>query len=307
MQETRFTTCGVRFLPALLVILAVIVVLNGISAVTRTDYPTGWDGYYYLVQVQSLRTIGEMHSPEYSLVYVPLLAFHTVTGDYLASYRISAVLILLLYVLSVFVFTRSLLKSTGGSRRLNDFSALMTAGFSAMSPSLNYFFTQFPKNLLGFAMLLLFMSCVFSAVKRWRDRRSFPSGRGLYVRWAGAAALFLASFFTHRFSAVLALFFLLLYFTPSSLRMMKLLWTGGIGRHGRMILGAAAACILLAVVLFVSSRLPLAPSIADMERITADISPTPIFVPSSFMAAFGTFKMTPAWVAGTRGPSRPGR
>ncbi len=279
----------------LFLVLAGAVIGSGLASVYQTGYVNGWDGYYYLVQVQSLNNTGVMHSPEYSLVYLPLMALHTITGDYVTSYKISAVLFKLLFVLSVFTLSFSLLRSVRDiSKRVAFFTALFTATLSAMSPSLNYFFTQFPKNLLGFALFFFFMASVFSTGRRWRG--GVKSG-GLYVRTIGVILLFLAAFFTHRFSAVLSLCFLVLYFAPPVKHLLKHLWSSVGRKQARILIPVVMILLLLLVtLLIISNRLPLAPSVQDLERITGDLSLSPIFVPVSFVQSFGLFRISPAWI-----------
>lgn len=278
----------------LLFILAGVVVFGGLQAVYQSEYANGWDGYYYLVQVQSLNNTGVMHSPEYSLVYLPLLALHAVTNDYVASYKITAVLIKLLFVFSVFAVSLSLLRSARdtGNRGIY-FTALWAAALSAMSPSLNFFFTQFPKNLLGFAFFFYFMASVFGTDRFFRSGKK---RKGLYLRLSGVALLFLAAFFTHRFSAVLSVCFLLLYSAPPAKRRLSKWLTGERQKQGRIFLLITILLLLFVLLLFISNRLPLAPSIHDLERITGDLSLKPIFIPASFIHSFSAVNISFAWL-----------
>ena len=278
----------------LLFVLAGVVVCSGLQAVYQSEYANGWDGYYYLVQVQSLNNTGVMHSPEYSLVYLPLLALHAVTDDYVASYKLTAVFIKLLFVFSVFALSLSLLRSARDTGNLRVcFTALLTAALTAMSPSLNYFFTQFPKNLLGFAFFFFFMASVFGT------DRFFKSGKrrgGLYLRIPGVLLLFLAAFFTHRFSAVLSICFLVLYFAPPAKRRLSKWLTGERRKQGRLFLLIAILLLFFVLLLLISNRLPLAPSVHDLERITGDLSLRPIFVPASFIHSFGAVNISFPWL-----------
>ncbi len=266
-------------------VLMGIVIGSGLAALNRTEYANGWDGYYYLIQVQSLNNTGTMHSPEYSPVYLPLIAFHAITGNYITSYKMSAVLIKTLFVLSVFTLAFSLLRSRpDADKRTVFFTALIAGALSAMSPSLNYFFTQFPKNLLGFALLFFAIASVYSTGQIWKERQSplshrSMSKRGLIVRILGLLLLFLAVFFTHRFAAVLSLGFLVLYFAPVRKRLLIMLFV----------------CLLALVALSNILSLPL--SFYDLEIITSNFSLTPIFVPVSFVQHFGTAKLSSAWIA----------
>ena len=295
---------------ALLMILAGVLIGSGLQALNRTEYVNGWDGYYYLVQVQSLHNTGSMHSPEYSLVYLPLLALHAITGNYITSYKLSAVLIKALFVFSVFTLGFSLLKSkTSVDTRTAFFAALIAGALSAMSPSLNYFFTQFPKNLLGFALLFFFVASVYSTSRIWKERKppSLPKDiprRGLFVRMLGVLLLFLATFFTHRFTAILSLCFLVLYFATSVKPLLQYLWTREPGiaatswlqKHRRKSLRLLILLMPFIALFALSHRLPLALSFYDLEIITSNFSLSPIFVPASFIQNFGAFRLSAAWI-----------
>ena len=265
-------------------LLAGVVIGSGLMALNRTEYANGWDGYYYLIQVQSLNNTGAMHSTEYSPVYLPILAWHAITGDYIASYKLSAVMIKLLFVFSVFTLGFSLLKSRPDvDKRTTLFTALIAGALSAMSPSLNYFFVQFPKNLLGFALLFFAMASVYSISRIWKERQSPSlnknvSRRNMTVRVLGVLLLFLAAFFTHRFTAILSLCFLVLYFAPTGKRLFLFLF------------------VPLLVLLALSGKLSMALSFYDLEVITSNFSPIPIFVPASFIQIFGVSKLSSAWL-----------
>ena len=291
-------------------ILAGVVTGSGITALNRTEYANGWDGYYYLIQVQSLNNTGAMHSPEYSPVYLPLIAFYAITGDYVTSYKLSAVLIKTLFVLSVFTLGFSLLKSKSDvDRRTAFFTALIAGALSAVSPSLNYFFTQFPKNLLGFAFLFFFMASVYSTSRAWKEIQSpssnqHKSKRSLFARIFGILLLGAATYFTHRFTAILSVFFLVLYFAPFLKPPLQYLWTAKKHepertnsswrqKHWRKSLLLVPLVVLVAL----SHKLSMALSFYDLEVITGDFSLSPIFVPASFIQTFGTFRLSAAWIA----------
>lgn len=281
-----------RYLPVLLLLLAVSAG-SGLVTVLRSDHPTGWDGYYYLVQVRTLLTEGEMHSPEYSPVYIPMILFRLLTGSSLWAFRLTAVLARVLFVLSVFVLSRKLVESGGGGGEESVLTALAASALAVMSPSLDFFSAQFPKNLLGFGFLLFFASSVISLSRRWKRGNSRVVVPGL----SASILLFAAAFFTHRFSAVLAVAFLLLYLAPRAFR-------GSGGRAAAATAAAAAAAaVLIAVLLVLSGRLPLAPSLRDLERVTGDLSASPSIVPLEFVRVFGSFRMSLPWLLETAAAS----
>jgi len=307
---------------SLLMILAVVVIVSGIAALNRTEYANGWDGYYYLVQVQSLHNTGYMHSPEYSPVYLPLMALYAITGNYIISYKLSAVLIKALFVFSIFTLGFTLLRSKPDvDRRTAFFTALIASALSAMSPSLNYYFTQFPKNLLGFALLFFFMASVYSTSQAWKRQNSHSSHQDTskrhpfermpravkVLRVLGVLLLFGATFFTHRFTAILSLCFLGMYFTHSVKPLLKHLWaekklepgsssTSWLRKHRRKSLRLLILLIPLIALTVLSHKLPLALSFYDLEIITSNFSLSPILVPASFVQNFGDFRLSAAWI-----------
>jgi len=306
-----------RLIPiTLLIVLAGVVICSGLSALNRTEYANGWDGYYYLVQLQSLHNTGSMHSPEYSPVYLPLIVLHAITGNYIASYRISAVMIKALFVFSVFTLALSLFRSKPAAHPHTGFyTALFAATLTAMSPSMNYYCTQFPKNLLGFALMFFFIASVYNL--RWTEKRQIlPSlkrempERVSFIRMLripGILLLFLAVFFTHRFTAVLSLCFLALYYFRSIRVLFRQLLAGkkrepgGDCSSSRQNHRRKPLLLLLLVVSFIallalSHMLPLALSIYDLGRISSNFTSRPNIVPVSFVQSFGIFKLSTAWI-----------
>jgi hypothetical protein len=124
--------------------------------------------------------------------------------------------------------------------------------------------------------------CGVHRVREGGEGSPAPLGRRQFPRLAGSLLLFLAAFFTHRFSAVLSLGFLILYLAPSAKRLPRPLL---------LILPAA-----LIAVLALSHVLPLAISYRDLERVTGDFSWSPIFLPVSFLNGFGAFRLTTVWI-----------
>lgn len=273
---------------AMVAALLAVTMATGLASLSRTEYANGWDGYYYLVQIKSLHTTGSMHSREYSPVYLPMLAIHTLSGNYVTSARLSAVLIKGLFVLSVFVLTLSLLREGPEGNGTAAFqTALTAASLSSLSPSLNYFFSQFPKNLLGFALFFLFAALLPGS--------QCPRGRRAVFRASWAALLFFAAFFTHRFSAVLSLAYLALFYCPALFAWLKRSFrTGGKKPARPRWLWMAPAVFIMATVL-VSQRLPLALSTHDLELVSGEMSSRPVLVPHAFLQCFGALRTTALW------------
>ncbi len=120
-----------------------------LRALLQTEFANGWDSYFYLVQLRSLVTEGQMHSPEWSLFYPLLLGMRWGCGDDLLAYKITAAL--LAGALTGLTFALALRLT----RRLS--LALLLGSFSVFSPHLTYFTAQYPKNLLGLVLFFAFL------------------------------------------------------------------------------------------------------------------------------------------------------
>lgn len=110
-------------------------------------YPSGWDAYFYLIQVKAIVEEGEMHSPDYSPVYLLLKWIYYLCGNYeLAFQHLCAGLGALF---ACFASTLSFRISK------NSLLSLCIGIWCFASPSLAFFAANFPKNLLGIDFLLL--------------------------------------------------------------------------------------------------------------------------------------------------------
>src|ERR1041385_5154183 len=110
-------------------------------SVDQTIHPTGWDGYYYVMQVHSWMTYGHMQSPDYSLIYPFFVIITFFTGDPVIGFKIGTALIAGLLAMSVFYYLK---------RRDVALVVICAAcGYIIFSPLVTYFILQFPKNALG--------------------------------------------------------------------------------------------------------------------------------------------------------------
>jgi hypothetical protein len=144
----------------------------------QTEHPTGWDGYYYVMQVHSWMSSGHMQSPDFSLIYPYLTIMTFVTGDPVTGFKIGTALIAGLLTLSVYYYLLD--------RKVALTVICVACGYIAFSPLITYFILQFPKNAFGLAFFIFFMS----SLKR----------PGIFT-----AILFLCTILTHRMTGAFAL------------------------------------------------------------------------------------------------------
>lgn len=156
--------------------LAILACVVRYLAVDQTKHPSGWDGYYYVMQVHSYLTYGHLQSADSSLIYPYFILIAGFTGDVIPGIKIG--IALLSGLLTGTVFYSLLKKQTPLSW------ACVAGAYLAFSPLVTYFLLQFPKNALGLIFLILFYSA---------------SNRTLM------AVLFLATALTHRMTSAFAL------------------------------------------------------------------------------------------------------
>lgn len=146
---------------------------------SRTADPAGTDGYYYVVQIETLAATGAMHVPDASWV-LRFLAIPALLGvDPVWSLRIAAAALA-----AACVPAARTLGATTGPR-----AGWALAGWAAASPTLTQLSIEFPKNLGAIPALLL----AFAAARTARS----PAG------WAFAVALSLLAATAHRVGAAL--------------------------------------------------------------------------------------------------------
>lgn len=104
----------------------------------------GWDGYYYVMQLDSWQRYGHLHSANYSLIYLPLLLIGSFTSA-LLSYQLTVWFISCMFFFGVVkLFDKEV-------PRIKIALALCVL---ALSPHLLFFSLQFPKMLLGMIFLM---------------------------------------------------------------------------------------------------------------------------------------------------------
>jgi MFS family permease len=117
------------------------------QALTQTPYANGWDSYFYLVQLKTLLTEGQMHSRDLSLIYPFMVVIKGLGVSYISAYKLTAAG-LASAVSALFVLI--------GYRWSGQASVAAGLGaWSVFSPELTYFAAHYPKNLLGIVILLI--------------------------------------------------------------------------------------------------------------------------------------------------------
>ncbi|MCB9306400.1 MAG: hypothetical protein H6565_07375 [Lewinellaceae bacterium] len=241
-------------------------------ALCQTPYANGWDSYFYLVQLKSLKETGAMHSPEASLIYPYLQWFYRICGDYVLALK--AGIAVLAGALCWLAFS---LPAAEGPFWTVFSRKAAAASLFLFSPHLGYFAAQFPKNLLGFMLLIAFIAslpCEKPAVRNtWR--------------WLLPAFLLILNYFGHRLTFALAVLYAGLW------------WLEHNGsRFPKKILRKALPWLLAVTVAWLAagSVFPGLFHPVDLGRLKGVFSLYPQFAPWSFVDSFGIGRISPWWL-----------
>jgi hypothetical protein len=155
------------------------------SAYNQTDFATGWDTYYYLIQIKSYLSSGKMHSPEWNLFYPLLLLFNTLLEDPVLASKWLFSFLTCFVALSFFLLAKALKSPYPVS--------LFIVVLINMSPSLTYYAAQWGKNLVG---VIIYMFLIIGIRKESVTQ---------------VCLLLILGFFAHRMTAVLSIITLLVW------------------------------------------------------------------------------------------------
>lgn len=146
-------------------------------ALNQTEFANGWDSYFYLVQLQSWKETGVMHSQEWTLLYPLLWIVDLFSTDYVTSVKILSALLAATFTGTVFIISNKLQPS--------HLVSVLVSAYTVFSPELTYFSAQWPKNLLGVILLMLLLLAL------WKNN------------WKWIIVLLIIGFFGHRMTALL--------------------------------------------------------------------------------------------------------
>jgi hypothetical protein len=227
---------------ALLAMTLASVLLRG-WATQPAPHPPGTDGYYYVVQAESLRSTGQLHVPDASWVLTWLSLPHLLGTDAVTGTRLAAVLLAALAVPAGYWLGRQRSPEAGWT----------LAAAALASPTLTHLCADFPKSLAVIPTLWLTAAAAAQAA---RARSPALGALALLLALAvatahrvGAAALGLAAL-----GAVLAA-------TISSGRLPRQVWLGLLGLG--LLFGVLAA------------SLPGLLHPEDLERVTSQLRSSP--------------------------------
>ena len=170
---------------AAVVALSVVVAWVRLRALQDSPYPTGIDGYWYLIQVRSLLERGHLHFPSAPLVPWLMAAAAPFLGLVLAVKTIAALGSALLVVPS-YALARRLTGQRG--------PALIGAALAATSAQSFFLCTEFVKQAVGLTLAVGFAAALAAVLER-----------PCKLRIAAAAILLLACALTHKTALGLAL------------------------------------------------------------------------------------------------------
>ena len=195
----------------------------------KDSFATGFDGYYYALQVRSLIENGEVLNNDNSFVYPLLRFFALFFNDVVVSNKIAAIVLCSLTVVPFYLLTYRLTSS-----HISTFAAAL---FFTLSFSQIYMSFEILKNGIS---LLFALWCVY-CLARFFDRWPYK---------VGALVFFALGFFTHKATACV-LIVLVLAFGAGAFLVKRRSFPSG---RRRLIMAAAAAAgvLIVAGVVFLS-------------------------------------------------------
>jgi hypothetical protein len=157
----------------------------------KDAFATGFDGYYYALQVKSLIKNGVVLNRDNSIVFYLLRFFAFFFSDVVLANKIGAILLCSLAAAPFYLLARRLTAS--------HLVAFVSALFLTLSFSQVYMAFEIVKN----GVSMLFVVCALYCLARFFDRHYFK---------AGALVFFALGFFTHKAAAGLLIVFAFCFF-----------------------------------------------------------------------------------------------
>lgn len=242
----------------------------------KSEFANGKDGYWYVIQLQSLFEEGALHSYESTLLYPLYALFYFLTGDYITGLRLSLVFASLFCAFTLFllcqkIYRQMLREGAAQNGETGFFSGpgadpelplLAISLLVILSPTPLFLGVQYPKQALALGFLWVALIFLWPALVRLY-RATFSQAPPLWKLkkrdlFLGGAFLF-AALLSHR------LIFGLLVAFCGAFFLQWLLARGG----RRFLLGALGAVFGGAVALFAISQLiPGVFQMADLERLS---------------------------------------
>lgn len=225
----------------------------------QTDFANGWDGYFYLVQMQSLAETGKAHTGDASIIYFYLTAFYFLLQDYVVAFKIGISILVGIFTLLAILLTKKY-----ATKKI----ALLVGMLILCSPHLTYFISQYPKNLLGITSLLLFW-LIF-------PKEFFLKKNNLIYQIGILLPFLFLNYFSHKLTFFIALLWMFVFFL-AKINQLKLIFIG--------------ICILIIISFF---EINLTEYWSQWQRIYEALGGFS-FVPYQFWESFGSERINIFW------------
>ncbi|MBN1523872.1 MAG: hypothetical protein JW904_05275 [Spirochaetales bacterium] len=233
-------------LPAACIIITVIIAaVVRIVFLFKDDFATGFDGYYYALQVQSLFKNGEILNNDNSIVYPLLACFKLLFGDIVFANKTAVVVLCSLVSVPFFLLLYRMTRSAV-------ISCVSTIIFS-ISYSQIYMSFEIVKNGISILFIVCFLFCVFEFRKN------------LYYR-IGAAVFFILGFMTHKVTAASMIVFCAVFLPLCAIAYRKTIFQKIKPLY--VALGAALLVIAAVAVAFSASTL----RVVDLSNLMSQFS-----------------------------------
>jgi fucose 4-O-acetylase-like acetyltransferase len=147
--------------PGVLLVVLLFGAARDLFVLLRYPVALGFDGYYYVPQVQELLSRGQLYfTTSTPFVFYPLAALAALTGEAVLAVKIGSVALHIALCVGLYALVSSVTRSR--------WLGVLAATIAAVSAMHFYMLAEFIKNLCGLALLIW---CWWGAVSHlpWRD------------------------------------------------------------------------------------------------------------------------------------------
>lgn len=179
---------------------------------SRSNHPTGLDGYYYALQAKSFAETGTLENPDIETGYYLCGMFAKICGDPIKGVKLCDAFTSVMTCFAVFLLILSATK--------NVFFSFLGFLLTAASPSFTLMGINYINNQIGLMFLMLFVTVLIFLNENYKSLKRFKKIIYTFV----AVLLFVLSGLSHKVTFVYSVFVLGIFLLSKSKNVLKVLW-----------------------------------------------------------------------------------
>lgn len=179
---------------------------------SKSNHPTGLDGYYYALQAKSFAENGALENPDIETGYYMCGLFAKFCGDPIKGVKLCDAVTSVMTCFAVFLLLLTATK--------NVFFAFLGFLLTAASPSFTLMGINYINNQIGLMFLMLFVADLIFLKENYKSLKRFEK---IFYTF-GAVLLFVLSGLSHKVTFVYSVFVLGIFLLSKSKNVLKVLW-----------------------------------------------------------------------------------